>query len=96
MTMEDRKVFLNYLAFTVPHVTVFAGAIFGILVLLGINTYLALGIFAFLYGLMLLAIALVSREHFSSLKFYRIFLVSSVFLTLFGVFLIFRTVGFIF
>ncbi|WP_317450594.1 hypothetical protein [Thermococcus henrietii] len=81
---DDRKVFLNYLAFTVPHVTVFAGAVFGILVLLGIKTSLALGIFALLYGVMLLAIALVAREHFSGLGLYRLFLLLSFILTVSG------------
>jgi hypothetical protein len=87
---DDRKVFLNYLAFTVPHVTVFAGAVFGILVLLGIKTSLALGIFALLYGVMLLAIALVAREHFSGLGLYRVYLLSSILLTVFGAVLVVR------
>ena len=90
MAMDERRIFLNYLAFTVPHVTVFAGAVFGILVLLGIKTSLALGIFALLYGVMLLAIALVAREHFSGLLLYRVFLLSSFSLALFGVVLILK------
>ena len=84
MGMDDNRVFLNYLAFTVPHVTVFAGAVFGILVLLGIKTSLALGIFALLYGAMLLAIAFVAREHFSGLELYRLFLLFSFILTISG------------
>ncbi|CAI1492501.1 conserved membrane protein of unknown function [Thermococcus nautili] len=90
MGMDDNRVFLNYLAFTVPHVTVFAGAVFGILVLLGIKTSLALGIFALLYGVMLLAIALVAREHFSGLGLYRLYLAFSVFLVATGLFLLYR------
>jgi len=84
MGMDDGRVFLNYLAFTVPHVTVFAGAVFGILVLLGIKTSLALGIFALLYGVMLLAVALVAREHFSGLSLYKLFLLFSFVLTVSG------------
>ncbi|WP_456422953.1 hypothetical protein [Thermococcus sp.] len=87
--MDDNRVFLNYLTFTVPHVTVFAGAIFGILVLMGINTHLALGIFATLYGLMLLAIAFVAREHFSGLSSYRLYFLFSLLLSITGVLLLY-------
>ncbi|WP_297470003.1 hypothetical protein [Thermococcus sp.] len=82
--MDDKRVFLNYLAFTVPHVTVFAGAIFGILVLLGINKLLALGAFALLYGIMLFAIGLVAREHFSGLGLYRLYILFSVSIAISG------------
>jgi uncharacterized membrane protein YphA (DoxX/SURF4 family) len=91
MTMDDERVFLNYLAFTVPHVTVFAGAVFGILVLLGVKTSLALGIFALLYGVMLLAVALVAREHFSEMRLYRAYVVFASLLTFVGAFFIYRS-----
>jgi len=85
MGMDDERVFLNYLVFTVPQITVFAGAIFGILVLIGVDTPIALGIFAFLYGTMLIAVALLAREHFSGLMLYRLFLVFSVILAISGI-----------
>jgi uncharacterized membrane protein YphA (DoxX/SURF4 family) len=91
MVMDERRVFLNYIAFTLPHVTVFTGAVFGILVLLGIKTPLALGIFASLYGIMLFAIALVAREHFSGLTIYRLYLLFSIFLSITGAFLLYYT-----
>lgn len=85
MGMDDERVFLNYLIFTVPQITVLVGAIFGILVLIGVETPIALGIFALLYGVMLLSVALVAREHFSGLMLYWLFLFFSIVLALSGV-----------
>ena len=93
MTMDDERVFLNYLTFTVPHVTVFAGAVFGILVLLGVKTSLALGMFALLYGIMLLAVALIAREHFSHLRLYKLYFVSAVSLTVMGALILYRALA---
>ncbi|WP_297479940.1 hypothetical protein [Thermococcus sp.] len=84
MDMDDKRVFLNYLAFTVPHVTVLAGAVFGLLVLLRVNKLLALGAFAILYGIMLFAIGLVAREHFSGLRLYRLYILFSVSIAISG------------
>lgn len=88
MGMDDERVFLNYLIFTVPQITVFAGAIFGILILLGVEVSIALGAFALLYGIMLSVIALISREHFSGLTLYRLFLLFSLLLAVSGVVLL--------
>ena len=91
MVMEE-KTFLRYLAFTVPHVTVFSGAIFGILLLVGVKTPLSLGIFALLYGSMLTAIGLVVREHFSKLLPYRVYMFFSILMTILGLLLILRVI----
>jgi preprotein translocase subunit SecY len=64
---EDTKVLRDYLLFTVPHVTVLAGALLGVLLLLGVKLNVALGIFTIFYGFMLLILALVIRGHFSKL-----------------------------
>jgi uncharacterized membrane protein YphA (DoxX/SURF4 family) len=85
--MEDRT-FLNYLAFTVPHVTVFAGAIFGILLIIGVSLKLSLAIFSLLYGLMLLALGLVVRPHFSGLAGYRLYMLFSALIVCFGLVLL--------
>ncbi|WP_297534497.1 hypothetical protein [Thermococcus sp.] len=89
MEME-RRVFRDYLLFTVPHVTVFAGMVFGILLLVGVKVNLALGIFALVYGLMLLIVGLTVYPHFSKLAYYRLFLLSSLLLFLVGVLLLLK------
>ncbi|WP_457742813.1 hypothetical protein [Thermococcus sp.] len=86
----ERKVFRDYLIFTVPHVTVFVGMLFGILLLIGINVNLALGIFTLIYGLMLLIIGLTVYHHFSKLASYRLFILSSFLLFLVGIFLLLK------
>jgi len=75
---DDAKVFRDYLIFTVPHITVFAGALFGLMILLGLNVKLSVGIFAFIYGLMLSILALVIRPHVSRLRLYWLFLLFSL------------------
>nr|WP_297507907.1 hypothetical protein [Thermococcus sp.] len=83
--MGEERTFMNYLAFTVPHVTVFAGAVFGILLLIGIDLRLSLGIFATLYGVMLTIIGLIVRPHFSSLLVYRLYMIFSVLIGILGI-----------
>jgi len=62
---EETRVLRDYLAFTVPHVTVLAGAVLGILLLAGIQVRVALGVFAIIYGLMLAVLVLIIRPHVS-------------------------------
>jgi len=81
--MRDDKVFLRFLAFTVPQVTVFAGAVFGV-ALVTLDTRRALGVFALTYGLGLLLTALPVRGRFST-GLYRAYLLFSVLLVLAGV-----------
>ncbi|NJE11091.1 hypothetical protein E3E25_09175 [Thermococcus sp. MAR1] len=69
---EDLRVLRDYLAFTVPHVTVLAGALLGVLLILGISVNTALGIFAIFYGFMLFVLGLVIGSHFSRLLWYRL------------------------
>ena len=69
---EDLKVLRDYLAFTVPHVTVLAGALLGVLLILGISVNTALGIFAIFYGFMLFVLGLVIGPHLSRLLWYRL------------------------
>jgi len=75
---DDARVLRDYLIFTVPHITVFAGALFGLMILLGLDVKLAAGIFAFIYGLMLSILALIIRPHVSRLGLYWLFLVFSL------------------
>ncbi|WP_370520075.1 hypothetical protein [Thermococcus sp. LS1] len=86
---EDTKVLRDYLLFTVPHVTVLAGALLGVLLLLGVKLNVALGIFTIFYGFMLLILALVIREHFSKLLWYRLAVAFFVGLVLMGLLLLF-------
>nr|WP_297497568.1 hypothetical protein [Thermococcus sp.] len=83
--MKEERTFLNYLAFTVPHVTVFAGAVFGILLLVRIDVRLSLGIFATLYGVMLTIIGVIVRPHFSRLSVYRIYMLFSILMGILGI-----------
>ena len=81
MEMDDEnRVFRDYLLFTVPHITVFAGALFGLMVLLGLDVKLSAGIFAFAYGMMLSLLGLIIRPHVSRLKLYWVFMAFSLFL----------------
>ena len=85
---EDTRVLRDYLIFTVPHVTVLAGAILGILLVAGVNPIVALAIFTLLYGVMLLAVWLVVMPHFSHLVLYKLLLLLFSGLSLLGLFLL--------
>jgi hypothetical protein len=71
---EEDRVFMRYLMFTVPHATVFAGALFGILLVLRIRLELAVAVFSLTYGVVLTILALLVRDHFSKSTLYRLFL----------------------
>ena len=73
--MDENRILLNYYLFTVPHVTVLAGAVLGILLLLKIDIKKALGIFAVFYGIMLTILAIMVRTHFSKLTLYKLSLI---------------------
>ncbi|WP_297519578.1 hypothetical protein [Thermococcus sp.] len=81
---DDTKVLRDYLAFTVPHVTVLAGAILGVLLIARVPMNVALGVFALTYGLMLTILGLIIRQHVSHLWAYRLIMAFSVGLTLVG------------
>jgi len=81
MTMdEDTKVLRDYLMFTVPQVSVFAGAVFGVTLLLGLPARVAVGVFAALYGFMLLILAVIIRGQARGLFLYRVFVAFSLLL----------------
>lgn len=86
--MDENRILLNYYLFTVPHITVLAGAVLGILLLLKIDIKKALGIFAVFYGSMLTILALMVRAHFSKLTLYKLSLIIFFGFTLFGVVLL--------
>ncbi|WP_297071119.1 hypothetical protein [Thermococcus sp.] len=81
----DGRVFRNYLIFTIPQVTVFVGAVLGILLAVGVNLNTALGIFSMLYGAMLMILTLIIRPHVSGLFLYKLVAALSVGLILIGV-----------
>ncbi|WP_335755157.1 hypothetical protein [Thermococcus barossii] len=85
---EDLKVLRDYLAFTVPHVTVLAGALLGVLLILGVSVNTALGIFAVFYGLMLFVLGLVIGTHISRLIWYRLMMAAFAGLMVVGVFIL--------
>ncbi|WP_461865425.1 hypothetical protein [Thermococcus sp.] len=70
--MDDRHALINYYAFTIPHITVLAGALLGILLIVGINPKIALSIFSIVYGSLLIIIGLIVRPQFSKLTLYKI------------------------
>jgi hypothetical protein len=86
--MEENKVLLNYYMFTIPHITVLAGSILGILLILKVDLKLALGIFSTFYGAMLSIINLIVREQFSKLFLYKLSMVAFIGMTVIGVFLL--------
>jgi FtsH-binding integral membrane protein len=85
---EDLRVLRDYLAFTVPHVTVLAGALLGVLLILGVSINTALGIFAVFYGLMLFVLGLVIGTHLSRLIWYRVMMAAFAGLMVVGVFIL--------
>ncbi|WP_456395886.1 hypothetical protein [Thermococcus sp.] len=70
--MDDERILMRYYAFTIPHITVIAGALLGVLLIAGIDIKRALGIFSAVYGMLLIIIGLIARPHFSKLALYRI------------------------
>jgi len=81
----DVKVLRNYYMMTVPQVSVFSGAIFGVMMAVGVNVRVAAGVFALIYGLSLVVLHIVVREHLGHLKLYKAFLIASVLLASVGV-----------
>lgn len=70
--MDDERILMKYYAFTIPHITVIAGALLGILLIAGIDIKRALGVFSAAYGLLLIIIGLMARPHFSKLTLYKV------------------------
>ncbi|CAD5243255.1 hypothetical protein [Thermococcus camini] len=90
MTMdEDTKVLKDYLIFTVPHVTVLAGAILGVMMILGVPINVALGLFAVAYGIMLTILGLIIRPHVSGSALYRLMMAFFVGLIGIGIIILF-------
>lgn len=85
---EDTKVLRDYLMFTVPHVTVLAGALLGVLLIAGVSVNTALGIFTSFYGFMLFVLGLVVTPHFSKVPLYKVMMAFFVCLMLLGVVLL--------
>jgi len=90
---EDNKILRDYYFFTIPQVSVFAGAVLGVLFVLKVDLHIALGIFAFLYGLMLLMIHAVVFHHFRSNIIYRLGIIFSFVLAAVGLFLTYAGVS---
>ncbi|WP_337998395.1 hypothetical protein [Thermococcus gammatolerans] len=90
---ENTRILRDYYFFTIPHITVFAGAVLGILFILRIDVRMALGIFAFLYGLMLLTIHAIVFRHFRSNMIYRLGLLFSLVLVMTGLFLMYASIS---
>ncbi|WP_048147105.1 hypothetical protein [Pyrococcus abyssi] len=82
------KVLVRYYALTVPHIMLFAGAVFGVLLVMGIDLKLAVGIFSALYGTLLLIINLVVREHFWEHHLYKLAFIASILLIISGLLII--------
>ncbi|MCO6040268.1 hypothetical protein [Thermococcus alcaliphilus] len=86
--MDENKILLHYYMFTIPQITVFAGAILGILLILHVDVKKALGIFATFYGVLLIIIAALVRNQFSKLPLYRISLLFFTIFALLGILLL--------
>ncbi|KUK16879.1 hypothetical protein [Thermococcus sibiricus] len=86
--MDENKILLHYYLFTIPQITVFAGAILGILLILHVDVRKALGIFATFYGVLLIIIAALVRNQFSKLPLYRITLLFFTIFALLGILLL--------
>ncbi len=70
--MKEEKILMNYYAFTIPHITILAGALLGILIILRVDIKRALGIFSMVYGSLLIIIGLTVRSQFSKLALYKV------------------------
>ncbi|WP_456366572.1 hypothetical protein [Thermococcus sp.] len=88
--MEEGKVLLKYYAFTVPNVSILAGSVLGVLFVLGVRGEFALGLFALIYGIMLLIIHVIVYPQFRRELLYKLGLLGSLLLTGIGVFLLLR------
>lgn len=86
---EKTRILRDYYMFTIPHVSVFVGAVLGVLFVLRIKTLLALGIFSVLYGVMLVIIHAIVYPQFRSNWIYRLGLLGSFLLAVIGLFLIY-------
>ncbi|USS41288.1 hypothetical protein NF865_03595 [Thermococcus aggregans] len=86
--MDENRTLIHYYMFTIPHITVFAGAILAILLILHIDLKKALGVFATFYGILLIIIAAIVKNHFSKLSLYRISLLLFIMFTLLGILLL--------
>lgn len=86
---EELKVLINYLMFTVPHVTILAGALLGVLLILGVQLNVALGIFMIFYSFLLTVIALIIRSHVSGSLLYRLFLFMCIITLFMGICVLF-------
>lgn len=86
---EDTNVLRDYLIFTVPHVTVLAGAILGVMMILGFPINVALGLFAMAYGIMLTILGIIIRPHVSGSTLYRLMMVFFVGLVGMGMIILF-------
>lgn len=89
----DTRVLRDYYLFTIPYVSVFVGAILGVLFILKVDLYLALGIFSLLYGLMFVIIHAVVFPHFRSNNIYRLGLLFSAVLVVIGLLLVYRGIS---
>ncbi|WP_237702085.1 hypothetical protein [Thermococcus sp. AM4] len=90
---ENTRILRDYYIFTIPQITVFVGAVLGLLFVLRIDVHLALGIFSLLYGIMLLAIHAVVFQHFRSNRIYRLGLLFSLVLIATGLFLVYTALS---
>ncbi|ASJ03634.1 hypothetical protein A3L09_10380 [Thermococcus profundus] len=88
---EKTRILRDYYTFTIPHISVFVGAVLGLLFVLRISITLALGVFSALYGLMLLIVHAIVYPQFRSNWIYRLGLFGSILLMLVGVFLIYSS-----
>lgn len=88
---EKTRILRDYYAFTIPHISVFVGAVLGVLFVLKVSVPLALGVFSALYGLMLSIVHVIVYPQFRSNWIYRLGLSGSILLMLVGVFLIYSS-----
>lgn len=86
---EEEKVFLRYLMFTVPHATVLAGALLGVLLVLKVRPEVAAGVFSIIYGVLLIILGSTVWSHFSKSYLYRIFVGIGAFLLAGGILILF-------
>ncbi|MBP1911594.1 hypothetical protein [Thermococcus stetteri] len=86
---EEDRVFLRYLMFTVPHATVLAGALLGVMLVLRVKPEVAAGVFSLFYGVLLSILAAIVRDHFSKSYLYKAFVGIGVLLLVGGIAILF-------
>jgi uncharacterized membrane protein YvlD (DUF360 family) len=89
---EETRILRDYYLFTLPQVSVFAGAVLGILFILHLPILLSLGVFSLLYGVLLLIIHAIVYPQFHSNVLYRLGFLGSAIMVVVGLYFLYLAI----